>query len=257
MSELADFLNEQPNLDISFPLLPIIHSCECFDARSILRSHKLEARFCKVFNKKLLYFYYGKPSYPVGEKSEGYRADFEYAPACFILNIQNIYIYIHKVFPFDSGAFFTDKYRDFLHRSMKIENFELECSTSGIRKYISYMYGNNESYYDGIAKELKPTGRPCIDGLVNMSTASGTMKFDERARTIEILSKKSVPIQSAVKCIILPQNLLQDKGIVSFLDANNIEYYYYKVRQLTHPTSYYSKIVEMVETYLEEKGGLR
>ena len=255
MSELKKFLDAQSNLDLSMPLLPLIHSCECFDARNILTSQQLETRLCKVFNENLLYFYYGKPSYPVGEKSKGFRTDIEYTPVCFILDMQMISI--HKVYPFDSGAFFNNLYGDFFHRGMKIDDFELDGSADGIKSYVSYMFGNNESYYDGIAVKNKITGNPHVDGLINMTTASGTMDFDERARTIEIISKDNVPLKEAVKCIILPRNLLQDADITSFLNDNNIEYREYKVRQLAHPTSYYGVIVEMVSKYIEEKGGLK
>ena len=255
MSQIKDFLKTQINLNKSIPVLPLMHSCECFDARSILNSHRLETRLCKEFNENLLYFYYGKPSYPVGEKSKGFRTDFEYAPVCFILDLQTITI--HKVYPFDSGAFLHDLYSSFLHRHMKIDEFELDGSIDGIKSYVSYIFGNNESYYDGVAIQNVLTGNPYIDGLINMTTAIGTMNFDERSRTIEVISKNNVPIKASVKCIILPKNLLQDKNIVTFLNENNIEYREYKVRQLTHPASYYSQIVDMVENYIKEEGGLK
>lgn len=231
------------------PLLPLMHSCECFDARNILNTQELEARFCNVFKEKLLYFYYGKPSYPVGEKVEEYRTDLEYAPVCFIVDLRKVLIY--KVYPFDSGAFYANVYSDFIHRHMTINSFEIPGDEKGIKTYLSFMFENNNNYFDGIATKRDLTGEPNIDALINMMTSSGTMKFDERARTIEVISNESIQLKDALKCIILPENLLQDKNISSFLSNNRIDTITYKTRQLVHPTKYYGQIFEKAMNYIE------
>lgn len=250
VSTIEDYLLKHPDcFNKSIPLLPLMHSCECFDARSILTSRRLEARYCNVFNKKLLYFYYGKPSYPVGEKVEEFRTDLEYSPVCFILDTRKVFI--HKVYPFDSGAFKANIYNDFIHRNMKIDEFEIPNSIDGIKSYLSFMFENNKNYIDGAALKRSLTNNSHMDALINMMTANGTMKFDERGRTIEVISKEDVQIKDAVKCIILPQNLLQDTTIVNFLSDNSIDYVEYKVRQLVHPTAYYETIFEKASNYIE------
>ncbi len=255
MTIIEEYLKKHSHYNAALPLLPLMHSCECFDARNILTTQELEARFCNVFNKNLLYFYYGKPSYPVGEKVEAYRTDFEYLPVCFIVDLRKISIY--KVYPFDSGAFFANVYHDFIHRHMTIDNFELPCDEEGIKTYLSFMFGNNENYFDGIAKKRDLIGEPHLDALIRMMTASGTMEFDERARTVEVISRDNVQLKNALKCVILPMNLLQDKNIASFLMNNNIDVIPYKVRQLVHPTRYYGQIFERALNYIEtQKEGL-
>lgn len=249
MSLVESLLNNQPNYASNTPLLPIMHSCECFDARGILNSRVLEARLCKVFNEKLVYFYYGKPSYPVGEKVLDHRTDTEYYPVCFVVDPKRIPIY--KVYPFDSGAFKQNIYGDFLHRNMDINEFEIPNNTHAIQAYVSYMFGTNDNYLDGSAIYRGHTGNPYIDSLINMNTAKGTMKFDERARTIEVISNSDIKIGSAVKCVILPKNLLQDNNIVNFLKENNIDIIDYRTRQLVHPTKYYSQIFELAINYIE------
>lgn len=150
MSIIQDYLKSHPEYNnAALPLLPLMHSCECFDARNILTAQELEARFCNVFKERLLYFYYGKPSYPVGEKVKAFRTDLEYLPVCFIVDLQKVLI--HKVYPFDSGAFFGNVYEDFLHRHMTIDDFELSNDEEGIKSYLSFMFGNNENYFDGTA----------------------------------------------------------------------------------------------------------
>ena len=93
MSIIQDYLKSHPEYNnAALPLLPLMHSCECFDARNILTAQELEARFCNVFKERLLYFYYGKPSYPVGEKVKAFRTDLEYLPVCFIVDLQKVLI---------------------------------------------------------------------------------------------------------------------------------------------------------------------
>lgn len=250
MPIIEEYLKRHPDYyNTTLPLLPLMHSCECFDARNILTTQELEARFCNVFKKDLLYFYYGKPSYPVGEKVEEYRTDLEYLPVCFVVDLRKVSIY--KVYPFDSGAFFANVYSDFLHRHMKIDSFELPCNEEGIKSYLSFMFGDNDKYFDGIAVKRDLTGEPNLDALLRMMTADGTMKFDERARTIEVISRDSVQLKDALKCVILPINLLQDDNIVTFLRDNNIDVIPYKVRQLVHPTKYYGQIFEKALNYIE------
>ncbi len=249
MPIIEEFLKQHPSYyDTTLPLLPLMHSCECFDARNILNTQELETRFCNVFKENLLYFYYGKPSYPVGEKEKEYRTDVEYLPVCFIVDLRKISIY--KAYPFDTGAFFADVYSDFLHRHMKIDSFELPGDEEGIKSYLSFMFGDNEKYFDGVAIKRELTGEPNLDALLKMMTADGTMKFDERARTIEVISKDNVQLKDALKCIILPVNLLQDANIAAFLKDNNIDIIQYKVRKLVHPTKYYGQIFEMAMNYI-------
>lgn len=250
MLGLEEYLKKHPEYyNEKLPLLPLMHSCECFDARNILNTQELEARFCNVFKKELLYFYYGKPSYPVGEKVEEYRTDLEYAPVCFIVDLSKVLIY--KVYPFDSGAFSVNVYSDFIHRHMTINNFEISGDEEGIKTYLSFMFENNDNYFEGIATKRELTGEPNVDALINMMSSRGTMKFDERARTIEVISNESIQLKDALKCIILPENLLQDKNISSFLSNNKIDTITYKTRQLVHPTKYYGQIFEKAMNYIE------
>lgn len=252
---IEEYLNMHPEYyNEKLSLLPLMHSCECFDARNILSSKELKDHFCNVLKEKLLYFYYGKPSYPVGEKLEEYRTDLEYAPVCFIVDFKKVSIY--KAFPFDSGAFVNKVYSDFIHRHMMIDDFKLPNDEKSIKMYISYMFENNDNYLQGNATKKEFTGEPNIDALVNMMTSNGTMKFDERARTIEIISKENIQLKDALKCIIMPENLLQDKTIDSFLKDNHIEIITYKTRQLVHPTKYYGQIFEKALNYIEIHKGI-
>lgn len=250
MLSVIEYLKKHPEFyDETQLLLPLMHSCECFNARSIITQQKLKTSFCNVMGKKLLYFYYGKPSYPVGEKQKNSRTDFEYCPVCFIVDLRKVLI--NKVYPFDSGAYKKDLYEGFIHRHMTIDNFEIDGNEKGIKTYLSFMFGNIDNYFYGAAIKKELIGEPYIDALINIMTAKGSMKFDERGRTIEIISESDLNLKDALKCIILPQNLLQDDKIATFLHNNNIDVIDYGVRALVSPTGYYELIVEKAIDYIK------
>lgn len=232
-------------------LLPFLHSCEGYNGGKIIKSNELRTTNCKVFNKDLLYFFYGKPSYPVGEKNETKRTDDLYCPVCFIVNPKKVPIY--KVFPFDSGAFKGKKYKDFLHRDMQIEDFELENNVDAILSYVATVFSNNKSYINGFACK-KESDYPEIEAFFNLLNAKGSFDIDERADTVEIISKVSVKIKDVVECIILPESLMERKEISKFIINNSIKYKTYIVRRFTLPMRYSETIFNLVMEYLSENG---
>lgn len=232
-------------------LLPFLHSCEGYNGEKIIRSNELRATSCKVFDKDLLYFFYGKPSYPVGEKNQTKRTDDLYCPVCFIVNPKKVPIY--RVFPFDSGAFDGNRYKDFLHRDMKIEDFELENNIDAILSYIAAVFGDNKGYIEGVACK-KDSDYLEIESFLNLLNAKGSFDIDERANTVEIISKESVNIKDVVECIILPEKLMERKEIFWFINKNNITYKTYVVRKFTLPMRYNETIFNLVMEYLSENG---
>lgn len=232
-------------------LLPFLHSCEGYNGERIIKSNELRATNCKVFNEELLYFFYGKPSYPVGEKNETKRTDDLYCPVCFIVNPQKVHIY--KVFPFDSGAFKGQRYKDFLHRDMKIEDFELENSVDAILSYIATIFGDNKKYIRGFACK-KESNYLEIESFLNLLNAKGSFDIDERANTVEVISKESIKIKDAVECIILSESLLERKEVLKFIKNNHIKYKTYTVRKFTRPVGYNETIFNLVMEFLSENG---
>jgi hypothetical protein len=245
---VSEFILQQDIGSASVEVLPMMHSCECFDCLGIVESGCLEARDCKVFGEKLLYFFYGKPSYPVGEKVKGNRVDTDYCPVGFIVNPNKVNLY--RVFPFDTGAFDANLYADYFHHNMKIDSFELNNSLESIQKYISACFTNNYNYIMGNTT-IHGTGYgPIIDALIRLLNASGTIPIDERSRTVEVITKDNVSLKDAVECIILPENLLRHPNIKAFLDENHINYLTYIVRKLTAPSRYNEVVFEKAMEYI-------
>ena len=248
MSTVSNFVSRRFPIISASEQLPLMHSCECFDSRSIIASEQLEARMCRVFHKKMLYFFYGKPSYPVGEKVSGNRTDIEYCPVCFIVPLDKVKIY--KAYPFDTGAFDANKYHDFTHRSMKLDDFELSNSCDGVQQYVKVFFGNNENYIHGSAIVRGPHEDPYVDALVRILNATGSFEVDERANTVEVISCDDVSVRDSVECVILPENLLRDVSIREFLDKNRIYHMEYTVRRLTAPSRYNEVVFEKAMEYI-------
>lgn len=249
-SLLTQYVQMKDGCDNRLELLPLLHSCEGYSGKKIIASGELQAKLCKVFNKNLLYFFYGKPSYPVAEKNQEKRTDDYYCPMCFIINTQKVDIY--QVFPFDTGAFKGDRYIGFIHRDMELDNFELENNTDAILAYISVMFENNEDYLNGICHQVESNMME-IQALLNMFNAKGSFQVDERANTLEVITEHNVRLADAVECIILPKNLLRVKEIREFIRDNNVMYKAYNIRRLTSPDRYNEIVYQLVMEYLDER----
>lgn len=248
MSSVMDFVNEKFTYGILPSVLSAMHSCEGFDCESIVEDRQLKPTLCKVFNENLLYLFYGKPSYPIGEKKEN-RTDDLYCPVCFLVDVNKINI--KKVFPFDSGAYMGGMYDGFIHRHMKIDCFEIQNTCQAIGAYISVFFGNNDNYISGLARQYQ-SDESHINALLNMLNAVGSLKIDERANTIEIITNSPIDITNSVQGIILPRSLMRKEKIVKWIEQYKIPYKTYTVRHLTSPLRYNEKVFELAMEFMEE-----
>lgn len=250
-SLLMAFIDENFKSENKLTLLPLCHSCEGFSGIKILKEGKLKIQKCKVFGKDLLYFFYGKPSYPVAEKFPEKRTDGYYCPICFIINSEKVPIY--EVYPFDTGAFKTDKYSKFFPRGVELENYKLDSSLGAIQSYISVMFGNNDNYIDGKCIQTEYDIAE-IHVLINMLNANGAFDIDERANTVEVICDKDIDIYDAIECVILPNNIMRDRYVKDFFNKNNIKYKTYRFRPLTKPERYYEAVFQLAMEHIDERG---
>ena len=249
---IIDFINSNYNSSSDdCKYMPFVHSCEGFSLEGIIEEGELKTAVCPVFKKEYLYLFYGKPSYSVAQKVEGTRTDLLYCPCCLIFKNSNIDI--HKVFPFDSGGFMNNIYKNFFHPKMNIEKFELENSLDGIRKFISVFFEDNDEYVNGIAKRIKSTNA-YVDSLINLLSVEGNNQMDERSRTIEIITDKNINIKDELLGIVLPKNLLRSEKINKFIEENDIKCETYFFRPLTRPVEYnqvvFNKVMNIIEGYI-------
>lgn len=251
MSILSDYINKNTK-DRPLPkLLPVFHNCEVMDLKRILKDDKLKAVFCKTFGKDSLYFYYGKPSYPIYDKASLIRTDDYYAPCCFIINTEKINQI--NIYPFDTGAFKSGLYNSFMHRSMQIEDFHLGNNIKDAQNYISVVFGTNDKYLSGDINFL-PTEEEIVQSLEKMISSNGSLPFDERCYTIEIVKDESLNLSEVLEGIILPQaqaerehfkNYIKEKELLSLPVKE------YKTRNKAHPLAYNGIVTQYALDYIE------
>lgn len=203
--------------------------------------------------KEIVIFFYGKPSYPVGEKIAGNRTDINYCPICFLVKPEKVNLF--RAFPFDTGAYDAKLYGDFLHRSMKLEDFELENSLDFIQEYIAVCFTNNYNYILGEPTLTGSVNSPIVDAFISLINANGTHSIDERSRSIEIITETSVPLKDSIEHLILPEGLLKNHAIKDYIDTNRIDYSTYVFHNLTPPARYNEVVFQKALEYIRKRGG--
>ena len=244
MKYIQEHVDDSTNLPET---LPLMHSCDGFDCERIIQDTQLKPMMCPVFKEDLLYFFYGKAAYPIGEKEKYKRTDALCCPVCFIVDIEKVDIY--RVFPFDTGAYDAKMYTQFIHRNMEMREFEIDNNSSAIRAYISVIFGDNKRYLSGISAENE-TENTYVKALLKMLSANGAFEIDERSNTIEVICKKAVDISKEIKGIVLPESLQRKKSISNFIKNNNIAYKTYEVRNMTAPTRYNEIVFQLARTFI-------
>lgn len=233
--------------------LPLMHSCQGYDAVLIMRENTLKATRCKVFNQDLLYFFYGKPSYPASGKVDFYTGSSMHCPVCFIVNPK--IVNPNRVFPFDSGAYKSGRYDKIINKKIAIDTYIISEGYKGIQKYISTIYGSNENYINGdVVENLPECDHIEIPALIKLLKSDDVNEYDERANTIEIISNESYKLSEIVEYVILPYALLKDASVKNWLIDNKIKYETYRSRKLSAPNRFDEVVFQRVLSYLIKEG---
>lgn len=272
MSSLEKYVSEMDEKEIKY--LPLFHSCIGSKAESIIIEKKIKATKCKVFDKNLLYFFYGKPSYPVSAKTDKAWSSSNVfnCPVCFVVDVEKIKAC--DIYPFDTGAYMGNMYKSFSMNPDKTvlkNEYSLGKDVNSIRKYISGMYSDNVNYIEGKSsqylrgdllffdnnqkKEIESI-EPSIIRLLELLNCNGESLLDERSRTIEVMTRRSVDLND-VEAIILPSLLERSKYFSEFIKKNKkIKILTYIYRDFTVLDRYYEAIFQKAIDYLKEKGDM-
>ncbi len=221
MSKFQEVLKN--NID-GIVTLPLLHTCDAFSLRGILEKKRLIPQKCDVFeNSKLLYTYYGVPSYRL--KFEGSTLNPAYHIICIILETSN-FKDIHKIFPFDTGSFvkFKEIKETYFHHKTEVLDFELDNNINSAKKVIKTFYNSNKNY-------LAKTPQHSLDqfsqfdfeaiAYSQLISEKNHNKFDDRESSIEIIFDKELDVNSAtVKQLIIPNRFADDKKIMSLIEKN-------------------------------------
>jgi hypothetical protein len=237
------------------PLMPLVHICDCHALRSIVFSKSIKPTQCPVFNEELLYFFYGRPSYRI--KDNGFACNLtSMFPVCFIVDPLHA-SGLKRIYPFDTGAYHAGLYGSHIHKDSQREDYAFDSSYEFIQKYVRMFYSNNSNYYDG-SSTIPPDSIPkmgfefqTLHQLINHKSI-GTI--DDRSFTIEIQCSSETNILSgAIKAIVLPDEILQDDALSSFMYDHNVEAITY-CSSRSAPSQLTPLIIDKVRNYYKQAG---
>ena len=228
MNEFDRFVTTFPP---ATPLLPLFHVCDAVGFRHIIQDVQLKTFTCKVFEKDLLYFFYGRPSYRI--KANGLPTTSPaYLPVCFILDFTKTGLPFH-VYPFDSGAEHANLFDDFLYEKWSNADFALTPGWDAPGRVVSCYYETNRNYFleKPVWREIMPIDLES-QSYKNLVENRGDTRYDNRRSSIEVAYESHVPLTPEnFLAIVLPLNLMDDKRVTDFIAA-------YKAQPLTYITSH-------------------
>jgi hypothetical protein len=172
-------------------------------------------------DEDLLYLFYGRPSYRATTET---ATNLQWnAPVGFIIDPAFIGK-IERVLPFDSGAFESGRYGKVFAPASRLDNFLLEDSLDGARKYLQRFFGTNVEYLRSRSSTDHTFGNMDFElqGLEHLSrqpsglTTDPKVTTDERSSAIEIQVSSQVPLGQALCALIVPDSIL---SAPPFLDA--------------------------------------
>jgi hypothetical protein len=219
--------------------------------KHIIQDIQLKTFTCKVFEKDLLYFFYGRPSYRI--KANGLPTSSPaYLPVCFILDFGKTGLPYH-VYPFDSGAENANLFGDFLHERWSNADFALTPGLEAPGRVVSCYYDTNKNYF-----LEKPIGRTIMpmdleaQSYKNLVENQGDTKYDNRRSSVEVAYDTHIQLSAEnLLAVALPINLMDDKRVTDFIAAYNAQPLVY-VTSHENPGGYHSAIRTVVFKFLTD-----
>lgn len=248
-----EFIDSLP-ANSAWECLPLAHTTtmQCFE--KILTTKQVSTSQCKIFNQKLLYFFYGKPNYR-STKGKTSMTSLLCHPVCILF--KNSILSNNKiahVFPFDSGAYKNNLYSQIIDKEINLTEFDLPQSLCSIGKFLNYFYDDIPGYLEGNTKNIRAPAFPFqVSNCNDLYKATGRLPFDDRSTSIEISVSDNVTISAdTVDLIICPSSI---RGFMdeAFGDSINIEYY--TPKRVSLPQDYYAVIDHIAYRYIKQTYG--
>jgi hypothetical protein len=252
MSRFADYI-QGVSVQPATPMMPLTHVCQEYFFREILETKRLKPSPCRVFAEELLYFFYGKPAYT--PKTDGAAVDASgLAPVCLVCK-PRLVPHAKRIAPFDTGAFASGRYSDYLHQKMKIDDFLLDGSPEMPGRIVAHFFSSNSEYFKGKPATIQiPPTQFEARAYHNLITDNGKTSSDHRRSAIEIQTDLPLTIErDSVLLVVLPEVFLDDPDvrIRVFQDwsAEVVPYPTYHC----DPEQYQGAVAYVVSKFLREK----
>lgn len=245
--------------------LPLVHVTATGYAREIVECGQLQTSDCRVFGRKLVYFFVLRPAYSLkgGDKKSDQINRF---PFVFILSPEAVKPF--HVYPFDTGGaangIFAEKADDFVC----LEDFELLPDHEGAAGHIGWAFASLDNYFDGDLRSGLMNNVPAFETVTQAWHAiagmarSGSNQPDKRASAVEIAASHHVPLLGNVLLAVIPKQFLEDAGkdhtgFIQKLNALKIAWRTYEWQPNSMPNEMQEEISRIVHKYFQKTGLLK
>lgn len=241
LSEMVVRNSEEPLPEV----LPGIVACDGNDSFELLKELKEKNNL----EDEEIYIYYGRHADNISKNVAGCD-DREkqyalYCPAVFVFNIEKLKL--KNSYPFNPESFNPKDKR------IKMNDYELGVPIENIQKYISCVYGSNDSYWKGAVDDGKIKDSR---EMVNL-TAMQKISFDTRLSTVTMLVERIKLLQEYLECIIIPEKLLVYKEFETIQSSETLRIITYETDIVEHPSVYNLLVGNMCKDYMKNRAGAR
>lgn len=244
IDDIAAKSAERSNLD-----LPFFHTCKGENLRDIFLSKEITPSQCKIFNKPLTYLFYGKPAYRVSGGGSTSR-DCGRFPVTFIIELDENSASVEQIFPFDTGAFVNEIFKDVFETETNPKKYKLGSSLEDIRKFITCFYSTDKNYFyckPNIKKDGFDPFSFELNRILKLIEEGSSKKYDNRAYTVELqIASPLVFDNSSIRAILLPADFMGSSDFADYLYNNDIEAITYNLEQVdpSHMTPHLNALAE-------------
>lgn len=254
MTALRAFL-QRNQITKSNPL-PLVHTTDSYYLKKIVESGKISASRCNVFRGEALsYFFVGRAAYKRDLQQE---AEYWELPTCLVFSFfsENA----KRIFPFDSGAFDSRRYPQFINM-MNMDDFSAAGDSEAPQKLIGTFFGNARNYY-----RLSARPKEQFESMFDVDVLDEEMKalhkliqhkdkkFDDRRFAIEVQFDHAIELsQKKLLLAIFPETYLTNERYIKKIESLGTEILTYPVYPLRKEYFYYA-IYEKLDQYYAARG---
>lgn len=230
----------------------LTHVTDCAYLGGIVESGKLEARYCSVFDKNLLYLFYGKPAYRRKWDGDG-TSNLGFARVCFILK-DDVSKQASRMLPFDSGAFFS-RYHHAFYDKIGIDAFDVDPAVHP-KKIVAAFYEGFSDYFwmKPILGLQIPLTKNIVDSYYKLITGGLKESFDDRCASIELQYEQSLPLIGQIEAIIAPNQMFEDAELLAQVKDWGAEPRGYMLPHMFNPSEIGGRLYDEVMRFLIDAG---
>lgn len=240
-------------------LLPITHGTKSLLLRDILLENNISpsSTNCDVLNEKLIFTFYGRPSYK--PKNSATEIEFDHQALSFIILKPEIIKTAKCAYAFDTGGFKNGYYKEYLDSALNPKDFSF--NVADISKFITEFHGSNAMYFfNTISNEFNTNEKKQkyvgnVEMLNYINLVNSTKNSDQRSSSIEICFSENINLsKEIIELIVMPDRLLDhpDYGLIA--GGLGIPLKGYRFSAHSSIDSHQSKVVDLIAEHYRNLG---